>query len=81
MDIEQHWRTYRDRCVPRHAHAIQLLETKKAFFAGAVLLIDAIRDMEDLEGEQLDDYWTTFEEQVKGFAAWVEKEQTEAVEN
>lgn len=37
--IETGWETYRQKVVPANASAIQVIETKKAFYAGASYLL------------------------------------------
>jgi hypothetical protein len=40
--VEQGWRSYRDQVVPNGAPPVQLQETRRAFFAGAKLLLSVL---------------------------------------
>lgn len=59
--IESEWLSYRCIVLPKDAHAIQVRETKKAFYAGAKAMADRMlditeqADIDDLVGE-LDNY-------------------------
>lgn len=52
--IERGWESYRRMVVPADAGAVQLQETKQAFFAGAAILWQAIKLSLDPGGETTD---------------------------
>ena len=43
--IEHEWRGYADMVIPKDASAVQIDETKQAFFAGAWALFNAIEEI------------------------------------
>ena len=40
--VERLWRGYRDKVLPRNAPKVQIVECKRAFFGGALSLLNAI---------------------------------------
>lgn len=39
-ELNQRWREYRDRVVPKDAPSVQVWETRRAYFAGAAAAVD-----------------------------------------
>jgi hypothetical protein len=42
MTIDVEWRNYRNRVIPKSAPEIQILESRRAFYAGASAMLAAV---------------------------------------
>ena len=50
--IGEAWASYREQVVPREAHAVQIEETKRAFYAGAAAMFGAMLEAVKPEEEE-----------------------------
>ncbi len=56
-ELNQRWRTYKDRVIPRDAPSIQMIECRRAFFAGAAAIAEILTRLDGAPGtkQTLDD--------------------------
>lgn len=52
MTVKEAWESYRSKCVPKDAGNIQLKETKMAFYAGFITMMEINKKITDLPDEQ-----------------------------
>lgn len=71
--IQKGWKDYKEKVIPKDASEIQLSETEKAFFAGAVVVFSAVyaTGEEDVsENEALDVLTELNDEITAHIAKW-----------
>ncbi len=56
-ELNTRWRTYKDRVIPRDAPSIQMIECRRAFFAGAAAIAEILTRLDGAPGtkQTLDD--------------------------
>lgn len=69
--IDHQWRTFHDECIPLAAPDVQVREMKRAFFAGAQGVLNAISDAidEDLPNEEVGKVLPAIGVEIERYAA------------
>ncbi len=49
-ELNQRWRTYKTGVIPRDAPAIQMIESRRAFFAGAAAIAEIMTRLDGAPG-------------------------------
>ena len=63
------WRTYRDEVVPPDASAVQVEETRRAFYAGVAGMLDLMMKVsgDDVSEDEGAEYLATLQRELKAF--------------
>lgn len=67
MTLKEAWERYRYKCVPKDAGNIQLKETKMAFYAGFITMMEINKKITDLPDEQAVEYLQTLDLELKDY--------------
>lgn len=68
MDIKSTWDSYKAEVVPENAHEVQVLETKRAFYAGVSSAMNIITNkVADMEEEEAMTYLDGIEQELNQF--------------
>lgn len=70
------WQSYRAGVMPPNAHAVQLIECRRAFFAGAGHLYAALIANADLPEAEAMARLSTYSEELQAFASLIQSGET-----
>ncbi len=66
--IENHWQSFRERVIPADAPEVQIVESRRAFYAGAIIVFGEVNRVNGMSEDAGCAHMSSLDDEIKQYA-------------